>query len=135
MGRWVADNPIIALTNPTGLCVWWGLHRLWTLRCQTTVHRMELGTLSAVMALGVTFTEVRAWFCNTEQPKVAHTAERLSIWFWQRRQHMLGEDPAVNAARLRVVRATAATVGQQEAHKRCTKFQRKENARQRKRER
>ena len=28
VGRWVADDPIIALTNPTGLCVLWGLHRL-----------------------------------------------------------------------------------------------------------
>ena len=28
VGRWVADDPIVALTNPTGPCVWWGLHRL-----------------------------------------------------------------------------------------------------------
>ena len=26
VGRWVSDDPIIAPTNPTGLCVWWGLH-------------------------------------------------------------------------------------------------------------
>ena len=31
VGRWVADNTIIALTNPTALCVWWGIHRLQTL--------------------------------------------------------------------------------------------------------
>ena len=30
VGRWVADDPIIALTNPTGLCVvWHGLDTLW----------------------------------------------------------------------------------------------------------
>ena len=34
VGCWVADDPIIALTNPSWLCVWWGLHQLWTLRCQ-----------------------------------------------------------------------------------------------------
>ena len=33
VGRWVSDDPTIALTKPTTLCVWWGLHRLWTLRC------------------------------------------------------------------------------------------------------
>ena len=60
VGRWVADDPIIALTNPMGLCVWWGLHRLWTLRCQKAVRRMEVGTLSVVIALGVTFTEAQA---------------------------------------------------------------------------
>ena len=48
---------------------------------------------------------------------------------------MLGEDPVVNAARLRAVRAMTATVGQQEAQERRTKTQRKENARKRKRER
>ena len=26
--RWLADDPIIALTNPTGRCVWWRLHHL-----------------------------------------------------------------------------------------------------------
>ena len=67
VGRWV-DNPIIALTNPTGLCVWLGLHQFWTPRCQIAVRGMEVGTRSVVMALGVTFTEARAWFCNTEQP-------------------------------------------------------------------
>ena len=44
VGRWVADDPIIALTNPTGLCVWWGLHRLWTLRYQKAVRRMEVNS-------------------------------------------------------------------------------------------
>ena len=48
---------------------------------------------------------------------------------------MLGEDPAVNAARLRAVRATTVALGQQEAQERRTKVQRKENAWKRKRER
>ena len=33
LGQRVTDEPIIAVTSPTGLCMWWGLHRLWTLRC------------------------------------------------------------------------------------------------------
>ena len=33
VGRWVADGPIIALSNPIGLCVGWGLHRLSAVRC------------------------------------------------------------------------------------------------------
>ena len=134
VGRWVAGDLIIALTNPTGLCVWWGLHRLWTVRCQKAVRRMKVGTLSVVMALGVTFTEAQSWFINTEQQEAAHTAEMLSRWFWQHRQHMLGEDPAVNAARMRAVGVTAATVGQLGAHERRTRAKRKENARQRKQE-
>ena len=72
VGRWVANDPIIALTNPTGL------HRLWTLRCQKAVQQMEVGTLSVVMALWVTFfTEARAWFINTQQTKAAQKSERL----------------------------------------------------------
>ena len=81
VGRWVADDPIIALTNPTGLCVWWGLHRLWTLQCQAAVRHMEVGTVSVVMALGVTFTRARAWFGNMQQMEAAQTSERLSTWF------------------------------------------------------
>ena len=99
MGRWVSNDPIMALTNPTGLCVWWGLHRLWTLGCQTAVRGMDVGTLSVVMSLGVTFSKARAWFSNTEQQEAAQTAERLSMWFCQHKQHMLGEDPAVHEAR------------------------------------
>ena len=53
VGRWVADDPIIALTNPTGLCFWWGLHRLWTLRCQKVVRRMEVDTMMVIMSLGL----------------------------------------------------------------------------------
>ena len=34
---------------PMGLYVWWGLHRLWTLRCQKAERGMEVGTLSVVM--------------------------------------------------------------------------------------
>ena len=41
---------------------------------------------------------------------------------------MLGKDVAVNAARLRAMRVTSATVGQQEAHERGTKVKRKESA-------
>ena len=89
---------------------------------------MKVGTLSVIMALGVTFTEAQSWFRNTEQQEAAHTAERLSIWFWQHRQHMLGEDLAVNAASMRALRVTAATVGQQEAHERRFKAKRKEHA-------
>ena len=36
--------------------------------------------------------------------------QRLSIWFWQHRQHMLGEDPTISAARPCTVRAIVATV-------------------------
>ena len=78
VGRLVVDNPVIAVTNPTGLCVWWGLHRLWTLGCQKAARRREVGTLSVVMAMGVTFTEARAWFSNIEQPEATQTTERLS---------------------------------------------------------
>ena len=53
VGRWVADDPIITLTNPTRLCVCWGLHRLWTLRCHKAVLRMELDTPAVVMSLGL----------------------------------------------------------------------------------
>ena len=28
VSRWVADDPIIALTSPTGLCICWGVHHL-----------------------------------------------------------------------------------------------------------
>ena len=66
VGRWGEGDPIIALTNPMGLCVWWGLHRLPTSRCQAAIRHMEVGTLGMVMALGVTFTEVRAWFGNKQ---------------------------------------------------------------------
>ena len=96
---------------------------------------MEVGTLSVVMALGVTFTEARACFGNTQQTEAAQMSERLSIWFWQHRQRMLREDPAVNAARLRAVKAMTLSVGQSEAQERRSKAQRKENARKRKRER
>ena len=75
VGRWVADNPMISLTQPTGLCVWWGLHRLWTLRCQKAVHRMDVSALNVVMALETTYMEVASWFGNTEQKEVACTAE------------------------------------------------------------
>ena len=88
-----------------------------------------------VVALGVTLTEARAWFGNTQQTEAAQTSERLSIWFWQHTPRMLGEDPAVNAARLRAVRATTALVEQPQAQERRSKAQRKENARKHKRER
>ena len=132
VGRWVSDDPIIALTTPTGLCVWWGLHRLWTLRCQTAVQGMDTGTLSIMMSLGVTFSEARVWLSNTEQQEAAQTAE--SMWFCQHKQHMLGEDPAVNEAGARAVGRGVATVGQQEAQERRTKKRRQENDRQRKRD-
>ena len=48
---------------------------------------------------------------------------------------MLGEDLAVNPARLRAIRAMAASVGQPEAQEKCTKAYRKENARKHKQER
>ena len=128
VGRRVSDDPIIALANPKGLCVWWGLHRLWTLRCQTVVQGMGVGTSSVVMSLGVAFSKARAWFSNTEQQDAAQMAEKLSIWFCQHIQHMLGEDSAVNAARSRASRRAAATVVQQEAHERRTKKRRQENA-------
>ena len=60
--------------------------------------------------LGLTFSEARAWFSNTEQHEGAQTAERLSMWFCHRQQ-MLGEDPAVNEARARGLRRVVATVG------------------------
>ena len=117
------------------LCVWWGLHRLWTLRRQTMGMWNGRGSSECCYGTRVTFTEARVWFCNAEQSQAAHTAERFSMWFWQHRQHMLGKDPAVNAARLRAVRAAAAVVGRKEAHERRTKIQRKENARRRQQER
>ena len=46
-----------------------GLHRLWTQRCQKAVRRMKVGTLSVVMALGVTFTEARAWLATRSNQK------------------------------------------------------------------
>ena len=46
VGRWVVEDPIIALTNPTGLCVRWGLRRLWTLRCQKAIRRKEVDTVT-----------------------------------------------------------------------------------------
>ena len=74
-----------------------------------------MGTLSVVMAVGLTFTDARARLFNTEQHGLTNTAEKLSMWFWQHRQHMLGEDPTMNAARMHTMRATTATMGQQEA--------------------
>ena len=50
VGRWVSDEPIIALSNPTG--IWWGLHWLWPSRCQATVRGMDVGTLALVMSWG-----------------------------------------------------------------------------------
>ena len=135
VGRCVSNEPSIALTNPTALCIWWGLHRLWTLRCQAVVRGMDVGTVAVVMSFGVTFPEARAWFTNTEQREEAYIEERLSIWFCLHRQQMLGEDPAVNDARSRALRRAVTTVGQQEAQERRAKRKRQENARQRKRER
>ena len=48
--------------------------------------------------------------------------------FCQHRQHMLGEDLAMNEARSRALRRAVATVGQQEAQERRTKKRRQENA-------
>ena len=68
--------------------------------------------MSMVMALRVTFAEGRAYFGNTQQTEVAQTSERLSTWLCEHRQRLLGEDPALNAVRLRVVRVAASLVGQ-----------------------
>ena len=78
VGIWVADEPIVALTDPTGPCIWWGLHRLWTLRCQKAVQWMEVDTLTVVMSLGVTFAEAQVWFRNTGQAEVAKMVARMS---------------------------------------------------------
>ena len=40
---------------------------------------MDVGTLSVVISLGVTFAEAKAWFSNTEQQEAAQTAERFSM--------------------------------------------------------
>ena len=86
----MADDPIMALTNPTGLCVWWGLHRLWTLRCQKAVRRMEVGTLSVVMALG---GYLHGGTSVVQQHRATTMAERLSIWFWQHSNICWGRTP------------------------------------------
>ena len=122
-GRWVADDPIIVLTNPTRLCVWWGLHCLWTLRCQKAVRRMEVDTLTVIMSLGVTFIEARVWFRNTRRAEAPTTAQRMSSWFWEQWQHMLGEDPSVQTARTRLTEARVAAVGAEEAQEQRSKQQ------------
>ena len=100
----MANCPLISLTNLIGLCVWWGMHWLWTLRCQKAVRRMEVPALNVVMAMEVTYTEATAWFQNTEQQEVARTAEMLAVWFWLQRQSMLGEDPDVYSARRQAIK-------------------------------
>ena len=80
VGRWIADDPIIALTRPTGLCVSWGLHRLWTVRCQKAVHRMEVGTPS--VGPGFTF---KALFLTTQPAirRLCNTCECAACQRWQ----------------------------------------------------
>ena len=115
VGRWVADDPIIVLTNPTRLCIRLGLHRLWTVRCQKAVRRMEVDTLMVIMSLGVKFTKAHVWFRNTGQAEASTTAQRMSSWFWEQRQRMLGEDPTVRRAQTRLTEARVAAIGAQEA--------------------
>ena len=79
VGRWVADNPLISLNHLADLCLWWGLHRLWTLRCQKAVRRMEVSALNVVMALETTYMEATLWFGNMKPKEAAHTAEMLAV--------------------------------------------------------
>ena len=90
---------------------------------------MEVDTLAVVMLLGVTFTEAHAWLHNTEQANTATVAEHLSIWFWQQRQRMLGEELAVYRARTRLMDAILAAIGAQEVQEQQSKEQRTEDAR------
>ena len=55
---------------------------------------------------------------NTEQQVRPQTAERLFMWFCEQKEHMLGEDSAVNDAGVSALRRAVATVrGEGEAHK------------------
>ena len=134
VGKWVADNPMISLTPPSGLYGWSGLHRLWTVRCQKAVRRMEVSALNVVMAFKTTYMEAAAWFGNTDLTEGAHTAEVLAVWLWPHKQHTLAKDPAVDHARRWAAKTQFAAVGQQEAQEWRTKQQRKEKAQLRKRE-
>ena len=65
-------DSIIALENPVRVV---GTTSAWTLRCQRVMRGMDMDTLRVVMSLGVTISEARAWYSNTEQQEAAQTAE------------------------------------------------------------
>ena len=86
---------------------------------------IEVGTPAVVMSLGVPFSQARAWFTNNEQQDGAQSAERVSIWFCQHRQQMLGEEdeevpaigagpgPDVSRVRVPTPRVSTARIGMQ----------------------
>ena len=78
------------------------------------MRHMEVNMLQVCMALETTFVEARRWFQNAEQPQASQMAKQQSIWFWRHGPTMLGEDPAVDVARLRAMKKKASQVGREE---------------------
>ena len=70
------NDPIIALTNPTGLCVCWGLHRLWTLRCQKSSTRNGGGYPEHCNGTGGSNLWRHERGCTTQNNTTRHTQRR-----------------------------------------------------------
>ena len=75
MEVWNTGAAIPADTTSTGVARIWGLHKLWTIICQTVVRRVSASLLDVTTALETIYIEsieALQWFKNMMPQEAAH---------------------------------------------------------------
>ena len=85
----MSDAPLIVLTTEPGRALAWGMHLLWSLRCQKAVRGIEVNIMNVMVALDKTYQEAAYWFKNTGQHEAARISSALALWFWDRQTTLL----------------------------------------------
>ena len=94
VGRLVTVAPTRALRSTEGLVRLWGLHKLWTVRCQRPIKKVQTTYLDVMTALETAATGVEQWCKNTQQQEASELSGKLAQWFWDRQGTLINHKVA-----------------------------------------
>ena len=88
VGRLISDAPLTSLASVPGQCLWWGLQKIWLLRCQRVMRRIQVNVQDLYAAMCATFMDAAAWFQQAGEQDVSALADKLSLWYLSKQQSL-----------------------------------------------
>ena len=81
VGRLISDAPVLSFTSIPGQCFWWGLQKIWLLRCQRVMRHIPINVQDSYAAMCATFMDGAAWFQQAGEQEVSALADKLALWY------------------------------------------------------
>lgn len=82
IGRLISDTDTISFTTPEGAILWWGVHKIWTLRCQRIMRGEDITAHQVLIATSTSYMDAAAWFHNINEHRIANLAKDTALEIW-----------------------------------------------------